>query len=64
MTRKNKNFANLKLILMPLFGKHGHAKNAMAIGINAYFVKPIRQNGRNDNFLIRRRFNDAFEENA
>ncbi len=43
MIRANKNLAHTKLILMPSFGKRGHAQDALKAGIDAYLVKPIRQ---------------------
>lgn len=43
LIRKDKRFADLKIILMPSFGKRGHAKDAINSGVDAYLVKPIRQ---------------------
>jgi PAS domain S-box-containing protein len=41
--KADRQLANVRLVLMPSFGKRGHASDARDAGIAAYLVKPVRQ---------------------
>ncbi len=42
LIRNDKRLTRVKIILMPSFGRRGHAQDALNAGIDAYLVKPIR----------------------
>jgi CheY-like chemotaxis protein/HPt (histidine-containing phosphotransfer) domain-containing protein len=41
--KADRQLSNVRLVLMPSFGKRGHASDARDAGIAAYLVKPVRQ---------------------
>ena len=41
--KQDPDLAGVRLVLMPSFGKRGHANDAREAGIAAYLVKPVRQ---------------------
>jgi PAS domain S-box-containing protein len=43
MIKIDASIAGVRLVLMPSFGKRGHATDAREAGISAYLVKPVRQ---------------------
>jgi len=43
MIKSDSSIAATRLVLMPSFGKRGHASDAREAGISAYLVKPVRQ---------------------
>lgn len=41
--KRDEKISQTRLVLMPSYGKRGHARRAREIGIEAYLVKPVRQ---------------------
>ncbi len=41
--KKDSSIADVRLILMPSFGKRGHGRQARQVGVNGYLPKPVRQ---------------------
>jgi len=48
MIKGDAAIAGVRLVLMPSFGKRGHASDAREAGIAAYLVKPVRQSELHD----------------
>ncbi len=51
MIKADPVIAAVRLVLMPSFGKRGHANDAREAGIAAYLVKPVRQTELHDCLL-------------
>ncbi|HEX8196386.1 MAG TPA: response regulator [Pyrinomonadaceae bacterium] len=41
--KEDSSIANIRLVLMPSFGKRGHGKQARQAGVDGYLLKPVRQ---------------------